>query len=233
MMSNVMNAKQQAAIHAANLIEDGMVVGLGTGSTADYFIEALARRQQQGLDVITVASSVVSTIKAATLGLKQVSFEHLSSIDVYVDGADEVTPEMTLLKGRGSDLVREKLLARASDQFYVLVDKTKQVERIGQNFPIPIEVMPFAWQFVLTSIIDIGGKGHLRKNNSGDGLFVTSHGSLVLDMTFDDVKDTSELNSLLNAVPGVVEHGIFDQLATAVFIGHDNAALEQHWKQTS
>ncbi len=232
-MSKVMNAKQQVAIHAANLIEDGMIVGLGTGSTADYFIEALARRQQQGLDVITVASSVVSTIKAAALGLKQVSFEHLSSIDVYVDGADEVTPDMTLLKGRGADLVREKLLARACDQFYVLVDKSKQVERIGKNFPIPIEVMPFAWQLVLASIKKLGGKGQLRKNVSGDGLAMTSYGSLVLDMKFDDISDVRALDSMLNAVPGVVEHGIFDQLATAVFIGHDHAELEQQWKQTS
>ncbi len=232
-MSNVMNAKQQAALHAASLIKDGMVVGLGTGSTANYFIEALALRQRQGLNVKTVASSVVSTIKAAELGLKQVSFEHLSSIDVYVDGADEVSPDMTLLKGRGSDLVREKLLARASDQFYVLIDQSKHVARIGQNFPIPIEVMPFAWQLVLESINKLGGKGQLRETASGDGLAVTSHGSLVLDMTFDEAIGARELNDMLNAIPGVVEHGIFDQLATAIFTGNDHTELEQKWKETS
>ncbi len=232
-MSIVMNAKQQAARHAASLIKDGMIIGLGTGSTANYFIEALALRQQQGLDVSTVASSVVSTIKAAELGLKQVGFEYLSSIDVYVDGADEVSPELTLLKGRGSDLVREKLLARASDQFYVLVDKSKLVDRIGQNFPIPIEVMPFAWQIVLESIKKLGGEGQLRKTASGDGLAMTSHGSLVLDMIFDEAIDVRDLNNMLNAVPGVVEHGIFEQLATAIFIGNDHSELEQQWKETS
>ena len=137
-MLTELNAKQRVAQHAADLIEDDMVVGLGTGSTANYFIEALAKRQEIGLRCTTVASSVVSTIKAKSLGLPQMSMEHLDHIDIYVDGADEVTEDKTLLKGRGSDLVREKLLARACDEFYVLVDQSKLVTRIGQLYPIPI-----------------------------------------------------------------------------------------------
>lgn len=214
------NDKQLVAIHAANLIEDGMIIGLGTGSTANYFIEELARKKQQdGLQFITVASSVVSTIKAQQLGLDLIAIEHLSQLDIYVDGADEVTADNTLLKGRGFDLVKEKLLAKACNYFYVLADNTKLVERIGEKYPIPVEVTPFSWQLVLRSLQQIGGEGGLRAN--GDRLAITSHGSLVLDMAFDSSIEGDELNSELNALPGVIEHGIFHQLATSVFIGHE------------
>ena len=220
-----MNDKQRVAEHAAQKIDSGMVVGLGTGSTANFFIEALARRQlQEGLNIKVVASSVVSTMKAQELGLSLLGFEHITALDVYVDGADEVTPDLTLLKGRGSDLVREKLLAKASRAFWVLIDPSKHVERIGQNFPIPIEVMPFAWQLVNSSLAELGGQCSLRRN--GDGLFVTSYGSLVLDSVFPETVDTSALNRQLSATPGIVEHGIFKDLTTAVFCAKDGEISE-------
>ncbi|QPK63885.1 ribose-5-phosphate isomerase RpiA [Methylomonas sp. LL1] len=222
-----MNDKQRVAEHAAQQIENAMLIGLGTGSTANYFIEALARRQrEESLQIQVVASSVVSAIKARQLGLPLRGIEHIAILDLYVDGADEVAPDLTLLKGRGSDLVREKLLAKASQAFWVLIDQGKRVERIGQNFPIPIEVMPFAWQLVQRSLAEIGGKATLRAN--GDGLFVTAYGSLVLDTIFDPITDGITLNGRLNAIPGIVEHGIFAQLATAVFCGHDGA-IEENW----
>ncbi|MDC9725935.1 MAG: ribose-5-phosphate isomerase RpiA [Gammaproteobacteria bacterium] len=223
-----MNDKQSVAIHAANLVEDGMLVGLGTGSTANYFIEALARRkQEEQLQFSTVSSSVVSMMKAQQLGLDLVAIEHIRQLDLYVDGADEVSPEMSLLKGRGFDLVKEKLLAKASEQFYVLIDNSKLVIRIGEVFPIPVEVTPFSWQMVLRSLQQIGGEGELRKNTAGDGLAITSHGSLVLDMTFDSSLEAVELNMELNAIPGVVEHGIFYQLATHVFMAKDGVVVER------
>ena len=213
-----MNDKQKVAQYAADLIEDGMVVGLGTGSTANYFIEALAAKQQQGLTIQCVASSVVSTIKAQQAGLNIVAIEHLSALDIYVDGADEVTADKVLLKGRGFDLVKEKLLANASKQFVVLVDQSKRVSRIGENFPIPVEVMPMAWKMVVASIEKMGAKASLRNNAAGDGLAITSHGSLVLDAHFDSSLPVSELNQALSAMPGVVEHGIFEGLASTVLI---------------
>jgi len=221
-----MNDKQLVAEHAAKLVENGMLVGLGTGSTANFFIEALASRQQQGLQIQVVASSVVSTIKARQLGLNLQSLEQIQQLDVYVDGADEVTPDLTLLKGRGSDLVREKLLAKASKAFWVLIDQSKRVTRIGQNFPIPIEVMPFAWQLVQHSISEIGGDVKLRSN--GDGLFVTSYGSLVLDSVFPGSMDSKNLNEQLNAIPGIVEHGVFANLTSAVFCAK-HGEIEENW----
>lgn len=224
-----MNDKECVALRAVEQVNKGMLVGLGTGSTADYFIEALARRNHSdGLDVKVVASSLVSTLKAQEMGLSVVSLEHIGQLDIYVDGADEVTPEMTLLKGRGYDLVREKLLAHAADVFMVLVDDSKLVQRIGDRFPIPVEVMPFAWQMVKRSIEDLGGKAQLRRNAANDGWAITSYGSLVLDISFEPELDAGTINTTLNALPGVVEHGIFIDLADAVFIG-TKGQVEERW----
>lgn len=223
-----MNDKELVAHHAAQKVEDGMLVGLGTGSTANYFIAELARRHtQEGLRVTTAASSVVSAIKAQELGLPLIALEHLSRLDLYVDGADEVAPDLTLLKGRGADLVREKLLARASDVFLVLVEPSKLVERIGTRFPIPVEVMPFAWQLVKRRLQALGGRGELRPNATRDGLAMTSHGSLVLDMVFEPSLDSQALDAALNDTPGVVEHGIFRGLASRILLAVEGKVQER------
>lgn len=221
-----MNDKQAVALEAASYVKSEMIVGLGTGSTANYFIEALAERQKtENLRVTTVASSNISMIKAQSVGLTVLSLAQRSQIDLYVDGADEITPDNTLLKGRGYDLVMEKLLAKAAKEFIVVADKSKLVDRIGTHYPIPIEVMPFAWQAAKRSIEAIGGVGDLRPNAAKDGLCITSHGSLVLDMRFDASLDAHALNALLNNVPGVVEHGIFTHLADTILIA-DQGKIE-------
>lgn len=223
-----MNDKQYVAQHAAQQVHNGMIVGLGTGSTANCFIEELAlRHKQEGLKVKVVASSTVSTIKSMQLGLPIVAMEHIEHLDLYVDGADEVAPDLTLLKGRGYDLVREKLLAKACDSFLVLIDDSKRVKRIGQNYPIPIEVMPFAWKMVSRSVAAIGGHGTLRTTVNQDGLVTSSYGSMVLDVVFESNIDAKTLNERLNAIPGVVEHGIFAGLTSAVFCAHDGQVDEQ------
>ncbi len=222
--------KQAVAIHAAKYVKNGMLVGLGTGSTANYFIEELARRQkEEQLKVTTIASSNVSMIKAQSLGLNVIALTQVAEIDLYVDGADEITPDMTLLKGRGYDLVLEKLLAKAAKQFLVVADKSKLVDRIGTNFAIPIEVMPMAWRAAKRSLEAAGGVGELRQNVAKDGLTVTSHGSLVLDMAFDKSISEQALNALINNIPGVVEHGIFYGLTSAVLIA-ENGHVEARWK---
>jgi len=230
MNNKPVNDKQAVAIHAAEYVKNGMLVGLGTGSTANYFIEELARRQtEENLKVITIASSQVSMIKAQSLGLNVIALTQVSEIDLYVDGADEITPDMTLLKGRGYDLVLEKLLAKAAKQFLVVADKSKLVDRIGTNYAIPIEVMPFAWKAAKHSLEAAGGVGDLRQNVAKDGLSITSYGSLVLDMAFDKSIKEETLNHLINNTPGVVEHGIFRGLTSAVLIASDGK-IEERWK---
>ena len=225
-----MNDKQLVAIHAAKYVKSGMLVGLGTGSTANYFIEELSRRQlEENLKVTAIASSQVSMIKAQSLGLNVIALTQVAEIDLYVDGADEITPDMTLLKGRGYDLVLEKLLAKASKQFIVVADKSKLVERIGTNYAIPIEVMPMAWKAAKHSLEAAGGVGNLRQNATKDGLSISSHGSLVLDMAFDKSISEAALNLLINNTPGVVEHGIFYGLTSVVLIAGDGN-VEERWK---
>ena len=222
-----MNDKQLVAIHAAKYVKNGMLVGLGTGSTANYFIEELARRQaEEKLKVTTIASSNISMIKAQSLGLNVIALTQVAEIDLYVDGADEITPDMTLLKGRGYDLVLEKLLAKAAKQFLVVADKSKLVSRIGINFAIPIEVMPMAWKAAKRSLEAVGGVGDLRQNVAKDGLSISSHGSLVLDMAFDQSISEEQLNLLINNTPGVVEHGIFRGLASVILIAGDGKIEE-------
>jgi ribose 5-phosphate isomerase A len=225
-----MNDKQLVAIHAAKYVKSGMLVGLGTGSTANYFIEELARRQkEEHLKVTTIASSQMSMLKAQSLGLNVIALTQVAEIDLYVDGADEITPDMTLLKGRGYDLVLEKLLAKAAKQFLVVADASKLVNRIGSNYAIPIEVMPMAWKAAKHSLEAAGGVGDLRANTAKDGLAISSHGSLVLDMVFDKSISEEALNQLINNTPGVVEHGIFRGLTSAVLIAGDGTVTEK-WK---
>jgi ribose 5-phosphate isomerase A len=224
------NDKQTVAIHAAKYVESGMLVGLGTGSTANYFIEELARRQvEENLKVATIASSNISMIKAQGLGLNVIALAQVAEIDLYVDGADEITPDMTLLKGRGYDLVLEKLLAKAAKQFVVVADKSKLVDRIGTNYAIPIEVLPMAWKATKRSLEMAGGVGDLRQNGVKDGLSISSQGSLILDMAFDQSINEEALNALINNIPGVVEHGIFRGLTSVVLIAGDGK-VEERWK---
>lgn len=225
-----MNDKQLVATHAATYVKDGMLIGLGTGSTANFFIEELARLQlEENLKVTTIASSHMSMLKAQSLGLNVIALTQVSEIDLYVDGADEITPDMTLLKGRGYDLVLEKLLAKAAKQFLVVADKSKLVDRIGTNFAIPIEVMSTAWKAAKRSLEAAGGVGDLRQNAAKDGLSISSYGSLVLDMRFDSSTSETALNQLINNIPGVVEHGIFHQLTSAILIAGDGK-IEERWK---
>ena len=221
-----MNDKELVAFEAAKLAKSGMVIGLGTGSTANYFIEHLAKRQSnEGIKISTVASSTISAIKAENCGLKVVSIAHLNRIDLYVDGADEITPNLSLLKGRGQDLVMEKLLAKAADQFIVVADKSKLVRHIGEKFIIPIEVIPGAWQMVKHQLEQHGAEGDIRLNSGKDNVAISAHGSYILDMRFPASINDAALNTLLNNTPGIVEHGVFYGIASQVLIA-DNGNIE-------
>jgi ribose 5-phosphate isomerase A len=214
-----MNDKTLVALEAAKYAKNGMIIGLGTGSTANYFIEHLAKRQsEEGLNFTTVASSTISAIKAESCGLKLISIHQINKIDLYVDGADEINQNLSLLKGRGQDLVMEKLLAQAADQFIVVADKSKLVEFIGEKFVIPIEVMPNAWRLVRSQLLQHGAEGDIRLNSNQDNIALSAAGNYMLDMRFPKNIDDQALNTILNNIAGIVEHGVFYQLADKILI---------------
>lgn len=223
-----MNDKELVAHQALQYVSENMIVGLGTGSTANYFIDALAKRnKEENLKIRAVSSSVVSMIKAKEAGLPIIAMEQIKEIDLYIDGADEIAPDLTLLKGRGYDLVREKLLARSAKKFIVIADESKLVKKIGDNFPIPSEVQPFAWELV-KNILMKKGTGDIRINAAKDGYAITSCGNFVLDFNYPE-KSTEDLNALLSQTPGIVEHGIFYNIAHGALIS-SNGKVREIWK---
>ena len=223
-----MNDKELVAQQALQYVSENMIIGLGTGSTANCFIDALAKRnKEEKLNIRTVSSSVVSMIKAKEAGLPIIAMEQINEIDLYIDGADEITPDLTLLKGRGYDLVREKLLARSAKKFIVIADESKMVENIGENFPVPSEVQPFAWELV-KNILMKKGTGDIRINSAKDGYAITSCGNFVLDFNYTE-KNIEKLNALLCQTPGIVEHGIFYNIAHGALIS-SNGKVREIWK---
>jgi len=212
-------------LKAAAEARDGMVVGLGTGSTATWFVRELGRRiREEKLSIYGVSSSFACSLLAKAEGIPLLPPDQADRIDLYVDGADEVSPEKGLIKGRGAAMVGEKLLAEACDRFLVIVDEGKLVTHLGAKFPVPVEVMPAAARLVQKGIQALGGQPVLRMASGGkDGPVVSDNGNLILDVTFPGPirPDWNALDAGLNALPGVVGHGLFLRYAakSTVLIG--------------
>jgi len=202
-------AKKAAAEKAVEEVRPGMTVGLGTGTTAYYAIEALGRRMQEGYGLQAVASSVRSEELAASFGLPIVAFSSSMKIDVYLDGADEVDEQGNLIKGGGGALVREKILASNSAAFIVMVDESKLVKRLGK-FPLPVEIVPFAWELTVRRLEGLGCRAKLRRK--GDEPFRSDNGNFIADCVFDmGIAAPAQLNATIDVIPGVVESGLFGQ----------------------
>ena len=219
-----MDDKQRVGLEAAKQVKDGMIVGLGTGSTATHFIREVARRiREEKLSIQSVSSSLACSLLARAEGVPLIPVDQAERIDLYVDGADEVSPEKGLIKGRGAAMVGEKLLAEACARFIVIVDEGKLVQKLGARFPVPVEVMPAAVRLIQPGIAALGGKPVLRLAPGGkDGPVVSDNGNLILDVTFPADPDWSALDTALNSLPGVVGHGLFLRYAkkSTVLVGH-------------
>jgi len=202
--------KQRVGVAAAQSVKDGMRIGLGTGSTATHFIRELARRiNTEKLAVECVPSSFACSLLAREVGIKLLSVDQVSHIDLYVDGADEVAPDKSLIKGRGAAMLGEKLLSEACDSFIVIADSSKCVDALGKKFPVPVEIMPPALRIVEREVIAMGGKPTLRQATGKDGPVVTDNGNLILDVQFPISSNWTDLDLALNNLPGVVGHGLF------------------------
>jgi ribose 5-phosphate isomerase A len=198
--------KQAAAEKALELVSDGMLIGLGSGSTAAFFVDGLARLVAEGMKVRAVPSSRSTAELAASLGI-QIVTELVGQIDLTVDGADEVDPSLDLIKGRGGALFREKLVAEASKRFVVVVDETKLVKQLGVGV-LPVEVLPFLWRSTAERIAALGVSLVVRGGEETP--YVTDNGNLILDLTVEGgIKDPAGFGVELKKVTGVVEHGLF------------------------
>ncbi len=219
-----MNAKEAAGIKAAEYVEDGMVVGLGTGSTAEYAIRALGQRAEEGLRITAVSTSIASTQLAESLGLRVVTLEEAPSVDLTIDGADEVDPQLDLIKGLGGALLREKIVASATTRQIIIVDESKLVDQLGTKAPLPVEVIPFAWPVIFRAFTDRGLQPVLRNDANGVP-FETDNGNVIIDCTFPSgIDDAAKTESWINALPGVVENGLFIGLTHLVVVGHDDGS---------
>ncbi|EJY56016.1 ribose 5-phosphate isomerase [Alicyclobacillus hesperidum URH17-3-68] len=211
-----MNKKELAGVEAANYVKDGMKVGLGTGSTVYYTIVELGRRVAAGLRIVGIPTSAATEALAKELHIPLTTFQACPRLDLTIDGADAVTPDFQLIKGGGGALLREKLVAAASDQLLIVVDDGKLYDSFA-NLSIPIEVVPFAWETTAQRIANLGGKWTLREREGVP--FVTDNHNYILDTVFDSVADPGRLQDVLKAITGVVETGLFINMADAVIVG--------------
>lgn len=230
-LSPIDKAKFAAARQAAVLVEPGMRVGLGTGSTAAWLVRCLGERvREEGLRFRGVPTSARTAELARDVGIEVISLDEARWLDITIDGADEFDGDLNLIKGGGGALLQEKIVATASDQMVVIADAAKEVERLG-HFPLPVEVIPFGWQTTqalleetLVSMDVMGRQTTLRMN--GERPFFTDEGNHVLDLHLGRIGNARQLAMVLNQIPGVVENGLFIDICDKVVIGHGDGRVE-------
>ena len=220
---STIRAKQAVASAVAKRVRPDMVIGLGTGSTTALAIAELGRRvREEGLSIVGIPTS----FSAAKLGHREKipirGPSEVARIDLALDGADEVDPQLQLIKGGGAAHTQEKVVARFADQFLVLVDDSKLVPVLGATFAVPVEVLALAEYWVAEAIKGLGGEPQLRYGTGKDGPVVTDHGNLVIDAKFARIDDLHQLGAALDAIPGVIAHGLFIDLADEVYVGQRN-----------
>jgi len=222
-MSDLQNQMKQAVADAAvRQIKDGMVMGLGSGSTAALMIQGLGAKLASGelKDIVGVTTSFQGEVLAAELNIPLLSLNAVDRIDLAIDGADEVDPAFQLIKGGGACHVQEKLVAARAERFVVVVDSTKLVDRLNLDFLLPVEVLPGAWRQVKQELKKLGGLAELRMAQRKAGPVVTDQGNLVLDVKLDGgIDDPTVLEQTINNIPGVLENGLFVNLADEVLVG--------------
>lgn len=213
-------AKKCAAIEAVKHIKDGFILGLGSGSTVAYAIQESGKRmKQEGLRLLGVPTSHQAFTLAIRNGIPITTLDEHAQIDLAIDGADQIDTKLNLIKGMGGALTREKIVASAAKQFIVVADETKLTDKLGFRHPVPIEVLPFASSTVTSQLEKMGGKVVLREFKGKIGPVVTDNGNFILDANFGPIKNPKELNLQLKSIPGVIETGLFVNMAGVIYVG--------------
>jgi len=213
-----MNLKKLAGYEAAELVKDGQVVGLGTGSTTHYFIQRLAEKiKEEEMEILGIPTSYQSQFLARKLGITMTTLDE-HNVELAVDGADEVDPQLNLIKGGGEAHTMEKIVDSSAEKFIVIVDDSKLVDELG-TFPVPVEVIPQAFRVVAERLEAMDGKPELRIAERKDGPVITDNGNFVLDIQFQKISDPAALENELNTIPGVVENGLFTGIVHEVIVG--------------
>jgi ribose 5-phosphate isomerase A len=223
-MLSVREIKHKLGDYSAQLVLPDMVIGIGTGTTVYFFIKALAKRLKDGLTCTCVPTSLETKSLAEELGIPLTTLNEVSAIDMDIDGADEIDPQLCLVKGGGGALLQEKMVAAASQRLIIIADNSKMVKQLGA-FPLPVEVIPYGWKQVQRCIITENNiKVTLRLRDQKP--FVTDHGHYILDCEFKNISNPVQLNQDLNNIPGVVENGLFIQMAHSVIVGFEDGRIE-------
>ncbi len=213
-------AKKRAALEAVKNVKDGYVVGLGSGSTAAYAIQDIGRKiKQEGLRILGVPTSYQALLLAVDCGIPLTTLHEHPQLNLTIDGADQIDDELNLIKGIGGALTREKIVASASKQLIIVADETKLVKTLGTNHSVPIEVLPFASPTVLLKIHEMEGKPVLRGIKGKVGPILTDNGNFIIDVDFGPINTPKELNTQLKLIPGVIETGLFIEMANIVYVG--------------
>ncbi len=216
-----MRAKLNCAKEAVKLVEDGMVLGIGSGSTVELFLKELGKRiKAEELEIYGVPSSYQSHLLAVEVGIRVVDLFQYPELDLCIDGADQIDSSLNCVKGGGGALTREKIVASASNKFVVIADESKLVDVL--SMPIPLEILPFAYGFVAKEIEKIGGICNLRTGKGKVGPVISDNGNFIADCEFGEVRDPKELESKLRGIPGVVENGLFCGMVDRVIVGTDD-----------
>jgi ribose 5-phosphate isomerase A len=211
--------KRDAAEYAVQFVQPGMTVGLGTGTTAIYATRCIAERYISGKlrDIVAFATSRAVWHAAVKMGIPMLTEDMPQGIDLTIDGADEVDPQLNLIKGGGGALLREKIVAQASRREIIIVDDSKLSPQLGTNWPVPVEVLPYGWQSQARYLESLGAEVTLRRNDDGSE-FCTDQGNIILDSRFGPIADLEGLAQMLAARAGVIEHGLFLNLAQDVIV---------------
>lgn len=217
--------KELVGIQAAELVQSGMTIGIGTGTTMEWMIRALGKKVMSGLEIRAVSTSQASNELASQFNIPLIELNDAAKIQLAIDGADEIDPQLQLIKGGGGALFQEKMVAAAAEEFVVIADHTKLVTQLGE-YPLPVEVMIFNWKQVEKQLAKLIGKPHKLRLKKDGAPFVTDHGNYIIDISFGSIENPDALNEALHDIPGVIETGLFLGMAGKALIGYPDGQTE-------